>query len=140
MIAKTLYPILKIALNTLKNCLAVLTSLRILSSVTCARANNFARTRVMSSFRERGVLLYGEAPPVGVPLTGSRYIKAYGFQIHERVGKSVIWVFQKAFHRNIAKKNITPWVISCVLLVPYHRSLIVLQVYRKERSVLKEVP
>ena len=39
-ITKTLYPILKIALNTLKNCLAVLTSLKILSSVTCARANN----------------------------------------------------------------------------------------------------
>ena len=40
MIAKTLYPILKIALNTLKNCLAVLTSLKISSSMTCARANN----------------------------------------------------------------------------------------------------
>ena len=81
----------------------------------------------------------GRLRPKGVPLTGSRYIKAYGFQIHERVGKSVIWVFQKAFHRNIANGR-SPWVISCVLLVPYHRSLIVLQVYRKERSVLKEVP
>ena len=94
-IAKTLYPILKIALNTLKNCLAVLTSLRILSSVTCARANNFARTRVMSSFRERGVLLYGEAPPE----RGT----TYRLQIYKSVRISNTWKGREICHLGISK-------------------------------------
>ena len=93
-IAKTLYPILKIALNTLKNCLAVLTCLKILSSVTCARANNLLAL-VMSLFRERGVLLYGQAPPE----RGT----TYRFQIYKSVRISNTWKGREICHLGISK-------------------------------------